>query len=130
LIVEMGHSVVDDPAKGLSPAELATTAVRALSLPEIVGLRPGLLPEFPVYASISMGQEEEATAGIADAITFREDGAPDVIVDWKSDVSPTSDVLEHYRAQVGAYLDMTGANRGLIVLATTGVVISVERKGA
>ena len=125
LIVEMGHSVADDPAKGLSPAELATTAFRALSVPEIMALRPGLLPEFPVYASISMGREEEATAGIADAISFGADGAPN-IVDWKSDVSSTSDVLEHYRAQVRAYLDMTGANRGLIVLATTGMVISVE----
>jgi hypothetical protein len=89
-----------------------------------------LTPEFPVYASISSGQNEEATAGIADAITFRDDGAPDVIVDWKSDVSPTSDVLEHYQAQVRAYLDMTGANRGLIVLATTGMVISLVGKGA
>ena len=130
LIVEMGHSVADDPAKGLSPAELATTAVRALSVPEIMALRPSLLPEFPVYASISMGQEEEATAGIADAISFGADGAPNIVVDWKSDVSPTSDVLEHYRAQVRAYLDMTGANRGLIVLATTGMVISVVGKGA
>jgi exodeoxyribonuclease-5 len=128
LIVEMGHSVADDPTKGLSPAELAKSAARALSVPEIVALRPGLLPEFPVYASVSAAQNEEATAGIADAITFREDGAPDVIVDWKSDVSPTSEVLEHYRAQVGAYLGMTGANRGLIVLATTGMVISVARK--
>jgi exodeoxyribonuclease-5 len=130
LIVEMGHSVADDPTKGLSPAELAKSAARALSVPEIVALRPGLLPEFPVYASVSAAQNEEATAGIADAITFREDGAPDVIVDWKSDVSPTSEVLEHYRAQVGAYLGMTGANRGLIVLATTGMVISVARKAA
>ena len=90
-----------------------------------MALRPGLLPEFPVYSSISSGLEEEATAGIADAIAFREDGAPDVIVDWKSDVSPTSDVLEHYRIQVRAYLEMTGAKRGLIVLATSGIVIPV-----
>ena len=73
---------------------------------------------------------EEATAGIADAITFGADGAPNIVVDWKSDVSPTSDVLEHYRAQVRAYLDMTGAERGLIVLLTTGTVISVTRPTA
>jgi ATP-dependent exoDNAse (exonuclease V) beta subunit len=125
LIVELGHSVADDPAKGLSSAELAATVLRALSIPEIMALRPGLLPEFPVYSSISSGLEEEATAGIADAIAFGEGGAPDVIVDWKSDVLPTSDVLEHYRIQVRAYLEMTGAKRGLIVLATSGIVIPV-----
>jgi hypothetical protein len=39
-------------------------------------------------------------------------------------------MLEHYRAQVRAYLDITDAERGLIVLATTGRVISVERARA
>ena len=125
LIVEMSHSVAADPAMGLSSTELAATTLRALSLPKIMALRPGLLPEFPVCSSISSGLEEEATAGISDAIAFREDGAPDVIVDWKSDVSPTSHLLEHYRIQVRGYLEMTGAKRGLIVLATSGVVIQV-----
>jgi exodeoxyribonuclease-5 len=127
LIAAMGHAATDDPAKGLSSDEIAQSAIRALTLPQIVALRPGLLPEFPVYASTAMDQEEEATAGIADAISFGADGAPNIVVDWKSDVSPTPEVLEHYRAQVRAYLDMTGASRGLIVLATSGMVIPVTR---
>jgi exodeoxyribonuclease-5 len=28
-------------------------------------------------------------------------------VDWKSDVTPATGTLDHYRAQVRAYLDMT-----------------------
>ena len=40
---------------------------------------------------------------------------------------PRPKMLEHYRSQVRAYLDITDAERGLIVLATTGRVISVER---
>jgi exodeoxyribonuclease-5 len=36
-------------------------------------------------------------------------------------------MIDHYRGQVRAYLDMTGTERGLIVLATTGVVVPVTR---
>jgi hypothetical protein len=53
-----------------------------------------------------------------------------VVIDWKSDVAPTPEMLEHYRSQVRAYLDITDAERGLIVLATTGRVISVAREGS
>ena len=48
-----------------------------------------------------------------------------MVVDWKSDVNPEAQLLEHYRAQVRAYLDMTGAERGLVVLMTKGTVIAV-----
>ena len=68
---------------------------------------------------------EIATVGIADALTLTAEGRPAVIVDWKSDVTPTAEKLDHYRAQVRAYLDMTGAERGLIVLMTPGGVIPV-----
>ena len=90
-------------------------------------MRPRLKQEFPVYASVLMEAQEEASAGIADAIAFSPDGAPQVIIDWKSDVEPATETLDHYRAQVRAYLDMTETERGLIVLATSGVVIPVTR---
>ena len=68
---------------------------------------------------------EEATAGIADAIDLRPDGTPQIVIDWKSDVSPTPDARSLSRA--GPRLSrMTGAERGLIVLLTTGTVISGE----
>jgi ATP-dependent exoDNAse (exonuclease V) beta subunit len=127
LIRAIGCPVANDPMQGLVPAELAACVSRALALPEITALRPGLLPEYAVYASTVTEEQEEATAGIADAIAFDRDGAPQVVVDWKSDVAPTPETLEHYRAQVRAYLDMTQAERGLIVLATSGVVIAVAR---
>ena len=40
-------------------------------------------------------------------------------------MTPATGTLDHYRAQVRAYLDMTGAERGLIVLMTSGAVIPV-----
>ena len=85
------------------------------------------MPEFPVYASVTTDGREEATSGIAVAVAFNAEGKPRVVVDWKSDVAPSADVIEHYRAQVRVHLDVTEAERGLIVLATSGAVIQVTR---
>ena len=128
LIRTLDRPVMDDPAEGLAPAELASCVIRALSLPEITALRPRLLPEFPLYASRVSDGEEEARAGIADAIALGTDGTPELVIDWKSDVDPAPEMLEHYRSQVRAYLDMTGTERGLIVALTSGTVIPVVRE--
>lgn len=127
LIRAMGIPAATDPSKGLSPHELASCVTRALSSPEIAELRPALLPEFPLYSSSVREGQEDATAGIADAIAFGPDGKPMVVIDWKSGISPDTAVLEHYRGQVRDYLAICGAERGLIVLATTGTVIHVAR---
>ena len=127
LIRALGRPVADDPALGLAPFELASCVVRALSLPDIVALRPGLMAEFPVYASTLTDTHEEAKAGIVDAIAFDSEGVPQVVIDWKSDVDPTPESLEHYCSQVRTYLDMTTAERGLVVAMTSGIVIAVTR---
>jgi exodeoxyribonuclease-5 len=127
LIMALGRPAVEDAAQGLSPAELAGCVTRTLALSEIAELRPILAPEFPVYASVLLDEVEQATAGIADAIGLGPDGKPQVVIDWKSDVQPAPEAINHYRAQVRAYLDMTGAARGLIVLVTTGEIIQVTR---
>ena len=127
LIRALGRSVMEDPAQGLAPAELAGCVVRTLALPVIAALRPRLTPEFPVYASVLNEAKEEVTVGIADAIAFGSDGTPEVVVDWKSDIDPAPETVEHYRAQVRAYLDVIEAERGLVVMATSGVVIPVAR---
>ena len=125
LIRELGHPVVDDPALGLAPAELAGCVVRALSLPEVAALRPRLLPEIPLYASKVTEAHEEVTTGICDAIACGPDGTPQVVIDWKSDVDLAHETIQHYRAQIRAYLNATGAERGLIVAVTSGTVIPV-----
>ena len=125
LIRDVGHPVKDDPAHGLVPAELAGCVVRALSIPEVAALRPRLQPEFPVYASTLTDTHEEATAGVVDAIAFGPGGSPEVVIDWKSDVDPSPDTIQHYCAQVRAYLDTTGAPRGLVVAVTSGTVVPV-----
>ena len=125
LISSFGKVPVKDPSTGLSPAELAGCVTRTLDLPEISELRPTLSPEYPVYAAAEADGVEEATAGISDAMSFGPDGSPHVVIDWKSDVQPTAETIEHYRAQVSNYLHMTGTKRGLIVLVTTGEIITV-----
>ena len=125
LIRSLGRPVAGDPASGLAPPELAGVVVRALSIPEVAELRPRLKPEFPVYASTVTDAHEEGIAGIADAIAFGPDGRPAVVIDWKSDVDPSPETLDHYRAQVRAYLDATGAARGLVVAVTSGTVLTV-----
>jgi exodeoxyribonuclease-5 len=125
LILEIGKPVMDDPAQGLSPNELAGCVVRTLNLPEIAELRASLVPELTVYAAVDVEGGEQATIGIADATSFDGEGRPSVVIDWKSDVQPTAATIEHYRAQVRAYLDMTGTERGLIVMVTSGQAIEV-----
>lgn len=125
LIRALGQSPVTDPTTGLSPQELAACVIRTLALPDIVAIRPSLLAEYPVYTVHVADGVETATAGIADAMVLTPEGCPTVVVDWKSDVRPASGTLDHYHAQVRAYLDMTGAERGLIVLMTLGAVIPV-----
>jgi exodeoxyribonuclease-5 len=126
LISGLGFEVADDPLSGLAPDDLAGCVVRSLALPDIVGLRPRLVPEFGVWQAEPSEQCEVVRAGVADAISFDAAGRPDVVVDWKSDVSPSDTTLAHYRAQVGSYLRMTGARRGLIVLATLGKIIWIS----
>ncbi|WP_223565080.1 UvrD-helicase domain-containing protein [Agrobacterium tumefaciens] len=125
LVRALGKVPVPDPTAGLSPEELAGCIERTLGLPEIAALRSALSAEFPVYALREEDAELVATAGIADALTVGPGGRPAVVIDWKSDVTPDPRTLDHYRAQVRAYLEMTGAEQGLIVLMTSATVIAV-----
>jgi ATP-dependent exoDNAse (exonuclease V) beta subunit len=104
-----------------SPDEMAETALRALTLPDIAALRPFLVPELAVWAARGI----DLVAGRADALAIR-DGKIDVAIDWKSDVSPTPTVRKSYVRQLRDYLDATGAPRGALVFLTLGEVVWVE----
>lgn len=127
LIGMMGLVSRDDPRQGVSASEIAACVIRTLALPDIVAIRPGLVAEYPLLSVTTSPGAEFVTAGVADAIAFNADGTAQVVVDWKSDVNPSMDARSHYREQVGHYLAMTGARRGLIVFVTTGKVMEVSR---
>ena len=109
LIGALGRPVADDPATGLSPHELAGCVTRTLVLPEIVELRPTLSPEYPVYAAAEIEGGEQATAGITDATSFGPDGMPQSRHRLEKRCSANTETVDHYRAQVRNYLDMTGS---------------------
>ncbi|MET3482769.1 UvrD-helicase domain-containing protein [Methylobacterium sp. 1973] len=109
----------------LDPADIAACVTRALALPQVAGIRGRLRAEVPVYGFETLEEEERATAGVADALACDDEGRPDVVVDWKSDVAPSAGALLIYRAQVTRYLAATGARLGLIVFVTDGTVVSV-----
>ena len=88
-----------------------------------------MVAEFPVHASTAAETQEEAVAGIVDAIALDVQGQPRVVVDLKSDVDPSPETVDHYRSQVQTYLDMTGAERGLIVMMTGGRVVDIRGRG-
>lgn len=125
LIAQLGGAAQGD-ARALAADDIAGCVERTLRLPEIAPLRPVLVAEWGVHGALASETGEVITAGIADAIAFADDGRPEVVIDWKSDVAPSEATLLHYRAQVGNYLALTGAPRGLIVLATSGRVIEVR----
>jgi hypothetical protein len=126
LIEQLGHVPSADPALGFSGAEIGAAITRTLAIPEIARVRDRLVAEFPVHAAAETGETETAFSGIVDALCIGPDGAPDAVIDWKSDVNPSSDVVEEYRAQVRTYLTMTGIARGLVVFVTTGRVVTVH----
>jgi exodeoxyribonuclease-5 len=126
LIQDLGHESEADPAKGLSAGEMGETVAKTLALPEIAAIRARLLPELPVYG---LGEEdgvELATFGIVDALCIGEDGKPELVIDWKSDVAPSPAASDHYRSQVRRYLEVTGIPRGLIVFVTSGDILPVR----
>lgn len=55
-----------------------------------------------------------------------EDGKPELVIDWKSDVHPSAAASDHYRSQVRCYLEVTGILKGMVVFVTTGAVLHVS----
>ena len=120
LIAQLGLDDATDPSAGPCSAEMAATVERTLQIPEIGTLRPRLVPEFRVYASIIEDCTASLTAGIADAVAVDKTGHIDVVVDWKSDVNPGAEQIAMYRGQIRDYLQSTVAKTGLIVFLSSG----------
>ncbi len=113
------------PSSGTPKSGIGNT----LALPEVSALRDRLRAEFTVFghhADAAEPQTEIALSGITDAVALAPDGRIEVVVDWKSDVSPTNALRENYRTQVRDYLEASGATRGLVVYMTLGQVEQIS----
>lgn len=129
LLEQLGQTRAEDPTKGLVPNELAKVVVNTCAQPEVSALRDQLRAEFPVFGhqvDASAPNIETALSGVADALVLGPDGNIQVVVDWKSDVSPTNSLRAKYRSQVRDYLDASGATRGLLVYMTLGQVEEIS----
>jgi ATP-dependent exoDNAse (exonuclease V) beta subunit len=126
LLAQLGISETARPEDGPQAPELAATALRALSIPDIVACRSRLVPETTVFSVQAHYDRTIYVGGIADAVAYQPTGAIDLVIDWKTDVSPSARQIDLYRDQIHDYLIASGASLGLLVFVTTGQVISVR----
>jgi exodeoxyribonuclease-5 len=126
LLVQLGTTEAARPEEGPNPREMAETVLRTLAIPEIAACRERLVPELTVFSAQANADRTTYVGGVVDALARQPDGSIELIVDWKTDVSPSAQQIELYRSQVRDYLAATGAPEGLLVFVTTGKVIRVR----
>jgi exodeoxyribonuclease-5 len=125
-IILVGELKGTPGAAEFDAVEAARSVLRGLRSPNIQTVRDRLIPEYWVARCIMADEIEQATMGVADAILRDPSGRISLVVDWKSDVNPENTTIEQYRSQVGAYLQATGAKKGIIVFLTNGLVEDVK----
>ncbi len=126
LLCQLGEDDHSDQLLGPSSAEIASTVTRTLALSPVAQYHQTLQPEFGVFQLVTEESEiSSATSGVIDAVGFDCSGNPEVVFDWKTDVSPTPQVREHHAEQVRRYLQVVGASRGFVVYVTSGAVYEV-----
>jgi ATP-dependent exoDNAse (exonuclease V) beta subunit len=128
LLAELGISEAARPEDGPHAPELAATTLRALGMPEIAACRSRLVPEMTVFSARADGDSTIYVGGVADAVAYQATGAINLVIDWKTDVSPAAQQIELYREQLRDYLVATGAPEGLILFVTTGQLVRVRPK--
>ena len=109
---------------GPDARELATTTLRTLSLDVLSEDRVNLAAEVPVYGALDPSGSR-LVAGRADAVRYRN-AKPDIVFDWKSDVSPRTEDRAAYAAQIAQYVRVLNARRGAIVYMTSGEIQWVD----
>jgi exodeoxyribonuclease-5 len=126
LLSQLGIAEAPRPEDGPHAAEMAGTTLRALAIPEIAARRARLVPEMTVFSAQADDDSTIYVGGVADAAAYHASGAIELVIDWKTDVSPAAQQIELYREQLREYLFATGAPEGLLVLVTTGRIVRVR----
>lgn len=114
------------PESGVDANELAASALRTWSLPELASNRTGLIAEVPVYGNVA-GHADRLVAGRADAVRYLA-GRPQIVFDWKSDVDPDAAARAAYASQLSQYVHVLGAERGAVVYMTLGRIEWVDKQ--
>jgi exodeoxyribonuclease-5 len=127
LLEQLGSVEAASAEEGPYAPELAATVLRALSIPEVAAIKSRLMPEMTILSAETAGDEVTYLGGVADALALDGNGAPEVVIDWKSDVQPDAAQIDVYRGQVRDYMMGTGAKEGLLIFISTGRVEKVGR---
>lgn len=116
-----------DEDGGVPPAveELAATALKTFTHPELATHRDLLIAEFPLYAAES---ELLLVSARADAVAIDRDEAV-AAFDWKSDVAPTEAARRQHKGQLAQYLRLIGAPFGAVVYMTAARLDWIDRDG-
>jgi exodeoxyribonuclease-5 len=126
LLAQLGTPEACRPEDGPHAPELAATTLRALAIPEIAACRSRLVPELTVFSAQADDDRTTYVGGVADALAYLPLGIIDLVIDWKTDISPSVQQIDLYRAQMRDYLAATGASQGLLVFVTTGQLVRVR----
>jgi ATP-dependent exoDNAse (exonuclease V) beta subunit len=112
---------------GLRPsaAEAARTALNTLALADVARLRPHLVPEVPIWSQLS---DDTFLAGRADALAV-VDGEVTAVLDWKSDIAPSSEDRAWHAGQLRDYLAATRIRRGALVYMSLGEIVWLGEPG-
>lgn len=105
---------------GLDAQELAQTALRTFSLPELAHDQGDLVAEVPVYGRIGKSPNR-LVSGRADAVRYHN-GRAQIVFDWKSDVAPDTAARAAYAQQLSIYVDVLNAERGAVIYMSTGLI--------
>jgi len=108
---------------------------RRSQAPPVSSEGPGVLSNRPpdpavtgtVYAAQKLADGETLISGVADALAYDKTGKVETIIDWKSDIAPSATQVDHYRAQLKAYCESTGARSGMRVFMSIGKAV-IERQ--
>ncbi|MBR0661666.1 UvrD-helicase domain-containing protein [Neoroseomonas oryzicola] len=123
---ELNAQLPDGLGPEADPAETARLVVATLNLPEVREVRSRLAPEWPVASVSPFDEYENIIMGVADAVVPEEGGPPSLVVDWKSDLDPSEDVVQGYVSQLREYLRATGARAGMLVFMSRGAAVHVD----
>lgn len=116
----------DDDNLVLDPVEIASVTAKTFQMPQVKELEGYLVSELPMGRAIPEEDGERVLFGRADCGWVDKEGYIAGVIDWKSDIDPSSSVREGYRDQLRAYMSMSGVETGLIVYVTLGEVEVVK----
>lgn len=109
----------------LDSEEIAGTVAKVFSMPEVKKLHGKLYAELSMGDSTTAADGERVRFGRADCGWTDDQGFVEGVIDWKSDVAPSKSARAAYCEQLKAYMDMSGASRGMVVYVTTGEIDTI-----